>query len=108
MPVKGPSLRDWPDFTETAWREFLTLPATVQDDLVRTFPEFLSHPTRPSPTLDVVPVRGDAVRWRLKVPGYRVLYQLRHGRPLIEEIEPRTGDTYVRFGRYAASHSPKK
>jgi mRNA-degrading endonuclease RelE of RelBE toxin-antitoxin system len=107
VPVRGPARRGWPDFTETAWREFLSLPTEVQDALVVVFPEFVSHPTRPSPTLDVVPVREDPLRWRLKIGGYRVLFQVRQGRALVEEIEPRTGSTYVRFGRYAAAQSPK-
>jgi mRNA-degrading endonuclease RelE of RelBE toxin-antitoxin system len=108
VPVRGPARRGWPDVTETAWREFLSLPPEVQDRLVAAFPEFVGHPTRPSPTQNVVPVRGDPVRWRLKIPEYRVLFQIRHGRALVEEIEPRTGSTYVRFGRYAAAHSRKR
>jgi mRNA-degrading endonuclease RelE of RelBE toxin-antitoxin system len=108
VPVKGPRRRGWPDFTETAWREFLSLPREVQDNLVATFPEFVAHPTQPSPTLDVVPVRDDPLRWRLKIPGYRVLFQVRHGRALIEEIEPRTGSTYLRFGRYASAPPRKR
>jgi mRNA-degrading endonuclease RelE of RelBE toxin-antitoxin system len=108
VPVRGPRRRGWPDFTETAWREFLSLPLDIQDSLVATFPEFVAHPTRPSPTLDVVPVRDDPLRWRLKIPGYRVLFQVRHSRALIEEIEPRTGSTYLRFGRYASAHPRKR
>jgi len=108
VPVKGPARHGWPDFTETAWREFLSLPAEVQDNLVLAFPEFVAHPTRPSPTLDVVPVRDDPLRWRLKIPGHRVLFQVRHGRALIEEIEPRTGSTYLRFGRYSTAHTRKR
>ena len=108
MPVKGPARHGWPDFTETAWREFLSLPPEVPDNLVLAFPEFVAHPTRPSPTLDVVPVRDDPLRWRLKIPGYRVLIQVRHGRALIEEIEPRTGSTYVRFGRYSTAQTRKR
>jgi mRNA-degrading endonuclease RelE of RelBE toxin-antitoxin system len=104
LPVRDPHRRGWPDFTETAWREFLSLPSEAQDAIVATFPEFVAHPTRPSPTLDVVPIRNDPVRWRLKVPDYRVLFQVRQGRPLVEEIEPRTGVTYVRFGRYSLSN----
>jgi len=108
VPVKGPTRRGWPDFTDTAWREFLSLSSEVQDDLVAAFPEFVAHPTRPSPTLDVVPVRDDPIRWRLKIPGYRVLFQVRQGRAMIEEIEPRTGSTYARFGRYSSAHSRKR
>jgi hypothetical protein len=108
VPVRGPARSGWPDFTETSWREFLSLPRDVQDAIVETFPEFVAHPTRPSPTLDVVPVRNDPARWRLKVPGFRLLFLLRHGRALIEEIEPRTGSTYVRFGRYGSSSSRKR
>ena len=107
MPVRGPARSGWPDFTETAWREFLSLPTDVQDDLVRIFSELVAHPDRPSPTLDVVPIRNDPIRWRLKVTGYRVLFQIRQRRALIEEIEPRTESTYLRFGRYSTAH-PKK
>ena len=108
MPVKGQSNRDWPDFTETAWREFLSLPTEVQDSLVTVFPEFVKHPTRPSASLDVVPLRNDPARWRLKIPGYRVLFQVLQGRVLVEEIEPRTGMTYVRFGRYSKANPPRR
>jgi hypothetical protein len=108
VPVKGPRRRGWADFTETAWREFLSLPRDVQDSSVATFPEFVAHPTRPSPTLDVVPVRDDPVRWRLKIPGYRVLFEARRSRVSIEQIEPRTGATYLRFGRYASAHPRKR
>jgi len=108
VPVKGPARSGWPDFTETAWREFLSLPPEVQDALVEAFPEFVAHPTRPSPRLDVVPVRDDPIRWRLKIPGYRVLFHVRHGHALVEEIEPRTGSTYLRFGRYGSAHPGKR
>ena len=108
MPVKGPARSGWPDFTGTAWREFLSLPSEVQDSLVGVFAEFVAHPTRPSPTLDVVPIRDDPMRWRLRIHGFRILYQLRQGRALVEEIEPRTGSTYVRFGRYGSAHHRKR
>jgi mRNA-degrading endonuclease RelE of RelBE toxin-antitoxin system len=108
VPVRGPARSGWPDFTQTAWREFLSLPPEEQDAIVAVFPEFVVHPTRPSPTLDVVPLRDDRIRWRLKVPGFRLLFQLRHGRALIEEIEPRSGTTYVRFGRYGSAHPRKR
>lgn len=106
MPVRGAVRSGWPDFTETAWREFLSLPSGVQDVLAEIFPEFAAHPTRPSPTLDVIPVRNDPNRWRLKIPGYRLLFRIRQGRAIVEEIEPRTGSTYVRFGRYSSAHRP--
>lgn len=108
MPVRGPRQGDWPDFTDTAWREFLTLSTEVQDTLASVFPVLVAHPTRPSIELDVVPVRNDAERWRLKVPGYRLLYQIRQGRVLIEEIEPRTDQTYLRFGRYSRNHPTRR
>ncbi len=106
MPVRRTDRSAWPDFTETAWRQFLSLPSEVQDTLVSVFPEFVSFPTRPSPTLDVVPIRNDPRRWRLKIPGYRVLFRVRQGRPLIEQVEPRTGLTYIRFGRLSSSDPP--
>ena len=107
MPVRGPREPDWPDFVDTAWRQFLRLPPEVQDALVALFPELVLHPTRPSATMDIVPIRNDPSRWRLKVPGYRVLYQVMQGHPLVEEIEPRTTDTYVRFGHYSRAHPPR-
>ena len=97
---------EWPDFTATAWRQFLSLPNSAQDELVSTFPEFVAHPIRPSLTLDIVPLRDDPERWRLKITGFRVLYRVRQGRALIEEIEPRTVDTYLRFGRFVRSRPP--
>lgn len=108
MPVKGPARSGWPDFTESAWREFLSLPADVEDALVAIFPEFLAHSSRPSPTLDGVPVRDDPTRWSLKIGNYRALLQLRRGRALVQEIEPRTDSTYRRFGRYTAVDSRKR
>jgi hypothetical protein len=108
VPVDGPAWRGWPDFTETAWREFLSLSPKVRDNLVASFPEFVAHPIRPSPSLDVVPVRDDHVRWGLEIPGFRVLFRLRHGRAVREEIEPLSGSTYVRFGRYASARSGKR
>ena len=100
MPVRRRDSGDWPDFLETAWRQFLALPPPVQDELITHFSELLAHPTRPSPTLDVTPIRNDDRRWRLKITGFRLLYSVVHGRPLVEDIEPRTDETYSRFGRY--------
>lgn len=99
MPARHADRSGWPDFTETALRQFFSLTDEVQDRFVAVFSEFVEHPLRPSPTLDVQPVRNDSRRWRLAVPGYRALYQVRGGYPLIEQIEPRTDATYVRFGR---------
>ncbi len=96
----------WPDFTETALRQFLSLEDEVQDRFVVVFSEFVVHPTRPSSRLDVQPIRNDPRRWRLAVEGYRALFFLRSGYPVIEEIEPRTDTTYVRFGR-VSSHRPR-
>ena len=84
----------------------MSLSGSTQDELVALFPEYVAHPSRPSPTLDVVPLRGNPERWRLTITGFRVLYRIRQGRPLIEEIEPRTIDTYLRFGRYVRSRGP--
>ena len=106
MPARRADRSGWPDFTGTALRQFLRLPDEAQDLLVEIFAEFTEHPHRPSPTLDVQPIRNDPVRWRLPVKGYRALYYLRSGFPVIEEIEPRTDATYVRFGR-VGSRPPK-
>jgi len=98
---------DWPDFTESARLQFWALPDRAIEDFVRVFPEFTRFPLRPSPTLDVCPMRNDPKRWRLKVAGYRALHQIRHGRPVIEHILPRTDRTYHDFEshrRRPASH----
>jgi hypothetical protein len=88
---------DWPDFTATARLKFWSLPEEVVEAFVGVFPEFVRSSLRPSPTLDVCPIRNDPVRWRLKVAGYRALYQLRHGWPVVEDILPRTERTYRDF-----------
>ena len=88
---------DWPDFTVFARLQFWALPDEAIESFARVFPEFTRFPFRPSPTLDVCPVRNDPRRWRLKVTGYRAVYQLHHGWPLIECILPRTERTYRDF-----------
>ncbi len=102
MPVRRRDSAAWPDFTETAWRQFRSLPRATQDEFANLFGELVAHPTRASPVLDVVRIRNDPKRWRLRLTAYRVLFQVRHGRPLVEEIEPRTDETYLRFGRYSS------
>lgn len=87
----------WPDFTSSARLQFWALPAEAIDAFAAVFPEFTRFPLRPSPGLDVCPVRNDPRRWRLKVTGYRAVYQIRHGRPLIEAFLPRTERTYKDF-----------
>lgn len=84
----------WPDFTFSARLQFWALPPEVIDGFAAVFPEFGRFPQRPSPTLDVCPLRNDPVRWRLKIAGHRAFFQIRHGRPLIELILPRTNRTY--------------
>jgi hypothetical protein len=91
---------DWPDFTFSARLQFWALPAQVIEAFAAIFPEFTRWPQRPSPTLDVAPIRNDPSRWRLKVAEHRALYQIRHGRPLIEKILPRTAETYRDFEDY--------
>jgi hypothetical protein len=96
--VPAPRTRDdWPDFTFSARLQFWTLPPKVIEAFAAVFPEFTSFPQRPSETLDVCPLRNDPDRWRLKVGGYRALFRLRHGRPLIEAILLRTDRTYQDF-----------
>lgn len=97
---------DWPDFTETARLQFWSLPEEVIEAFAEVFPAFTDHPQRPSQGLDVGPMRNDRSRWRLKVDGYRALYSLRHGRPLIERILPRTDATYQLFGRVPTARRP--
>lgn len=88
---------DWPDFTASARLQFWSLPDEVIEAFAAVFPEFSRFPMRPSVTIDILPLRNDARRWRLKVAGSRALYQLRQGRPVIEAILPRTGRTYRDF-----------
>ena len=85
---------DWPHFTYTARLQFWSLPARAIESFAVVFPEFTRHPLRPSESLDVCPIRNDRARWRLKVEGYRAIYQIHHGRPVIEDILPRTPGTY--------------
>jgi hypothetical protein len=85
---------DWPDFTARPRLQFWRLPSEVIESFAAIFPEFTRFPQRPSPTLDVCPLRNDPVRWRLKVAGYRAFFQLRQGRPLVVHILPRTEQTY--------------
>ncbi len=91
---------DWPDFTFSAQLQFWALPAEAIEAFAAIFPELTRSPQRPSPTLDIAPLRADPSRWRLKVVGYRALYQIRHGRPLIEKILLRTSRTYQDFETY--------
>ena len=91
------STDDWPDFTRTARLQFWSLTPEVIEAFAAVFPEFSSFPRRPSTTLDVCPVRNDARRWRLKVAGYRAIYHIRHGRPVIEAILRRSERTYRDF-----------
>ncbi len=106
MRARRADRSEWPDFTESALRQFLQLEDVVQDRFVAVFPEFVIHPTRASSSLNVQPIRNDSRRWRLAVEGYRALFFLRGGFPVIEEIEPRTDRTYVRFGR-VSSREPR-
>ena len=88
---------DWPDFTFSARLQFWALPSDIIEAFAAVFPEFTRFPQRPSETLDVCPIRNDPKRWRLKVSGYRALFQIRHGRPLVEGILLRTDTTYRDF-----------
>ena len=90
---------DWPDFTASARLQFWTLPQEAIEAFAAVFPEFTQTPLRPSPSLDVGPIRNDPRRWRLRVAGYRALYHVRHGWPIIERILPRTVHTYQNFRR---------
>lgn len=99
MPARRADRSGWPDFTAPALRQFFRLDNEIQDKFVAVFTEFVEHPHRPSPTLDVQPLRNDPRRCRLAAEGCRALFSVRSGYPLIEEIEPRTDLAYVRFGR---------
>lgn len=91
------SADDWPDFTRTARLQFWSLTPAVIEAFAEVFPEFSRFPQRPSATLDVCPIRNDPKRWRLKVAGYRAIYQVRHGRPVVEAILRRMERTYQDF-----------
>ena len=84
----------WPDFTATAWFQFLSLPPMAIQSFAAVFPELAQSPQRPSATLDVCPIRNDPKRWRLKVGRYRAIYRVYHGWPVVEQILPRTERTY--------------
>ncbi len=88
---------DWPDFTRVARLQFWSLPPEVIEAFAQIFPEFTRRPLRPSTTLDICPIRNDPRRWRMKVVGYRAIYQVRQGRPIIEAILPRSERTYRDF-----------
>jgi len=90
---------DWPDFTTPVHLHFWALPGEAIVAFAAVFPEFTQTPLRPSSSLDVGPIRNDPRRWRLRVAGYRALYQVRQGWPVIERILLRTGQTYEEFKR---------
>lgn len=92
---------DWPDFTSSARLQFWVLPDEVIEAFAAVFPEFTLTPLRPSSSLDVGPIRDDPNRWRLRVAGFRALYQVQRGWPVFERILPRTARTYQEFKNYA-------
>ena len=94
---KEQSADDWPDFTRTARLQFWSLPPEIIEAFATVFPEFARFPQRPSASLDVCPIRNDPKRWRLKVAGYRAIYQVQHGHPVLEAFLPRTERTYQDF-----------
>jgi mRNA-degrading endonuclease RelE of RelBE toxin-antitoxin system len=98
---------DWPDFTFSARLQFWSLPPNAIEAFAAVFAEFARFPQRPSEQLDVSPLRSDPNRWRLKVAGYRALYQIRQGRPVIEAILPRTERTYRDFQAHLRRHPPR-
>lgn len=98
---------DWPDFTFSARLQFWALPDEGIEAFARIFPEFTRVPQRPSEAVDVCPIRNDPVRWRLKVEGYRAIYQIRHGRPLVEVILERSDRTYREFAGRRRRFGPK-
>lgn len=88
---------DWPDFTMTARLQSWSLSSDVIEAFANILPELARFPQRPSAFLDVCPVRNDPKRWRLKVAGYRAIYQVRRGHPVIEAFLARTERTYPDF-----------
>lgn len=99
------STDDWPDFLASARLQFWALPAEAIERFADTFAEFTAHPQRPSPSLDVAPLRDDPTRWRLRVGEYRALYSILDGWPLIERILPRSVSTYERFTKQPRTRS---
>jgi hypothetical protein len=97
---------DWPDFTGSARLQFWSLPDEVIEQFAAVFPELTRSPLRPSSTLDICPIRNDPNRWRLKDAGFRALYSVRHGWPVIEHILPRTDRTYQEFESHRRRHAP--
>lgn len=106
MAPRRPS-DDWPDFTETARLQFWGLPDEAVEAFATVFPEFTRFPQRPSTSLDVCPLRNDPRRWRLKVLGYRAIYQVLHGRPIIEAVLPRSNRTYRDFEAHRRRFPPR-
>lgn len=97
MAPRQTAADDWPDFTYTARLQFWSLPSEAIEQFANIFPEFTRFPQRPSQTLDVCPLRNDRKRWRLKISGFRAIYQIRNGRPLLEAFLPRTERGYRDF-----------
>lgn len=94
------------DFRESAERESYTLPSSVQNAFLASFPRFARHPTRGTGDLDVAPLRDRAGRWRLKVPGgHRGICRLLERRPEFEMFETQD-EVYERLRRYLISRQP--
>jgi len=104
--VARTSLAEWEeriDFKPSAVRDFLRLPPDFRDLFLNSFDEFSRHPQRPTPTLDVEPIRNDPVHWRLKVVGgYRGVYRVVQGRAKFEMFQSRQ-DVYEALRRYLTS-----
>ena len=91
------------DFLESAERDFYRLPIEIQNALIASFPVFVRHPTRPTASLDVGPLRERAGRWRLKVEGgHRGIYRIVQGRPEFEMFQTRD-EVYDRLRRFLVS-----
>lgn len=61
--------------TESARREFLNLPRSIQRDFRLAIEELRRNPLRSTPSLDVHELRGGQGLWTMKVRRFRGLYR---------------------------------
>ncbi len=64
--------------SRSAERELARLPRDVQRRFAEAFDELAKDP-RPRPGLDIKPLRGMKGAWRLRVGGYRGIFEMAEG-----------------------------